>query len=69
MSSDDPIADAIEDAFLEALEQGANPPSEFWILLPRAVFDDLTADALHVAGYVIRLGPNDTTEDTADWIH
>ncbi len=49
------ILETIEDAFLEALEEGANPPREFAIRLPWNARYLAAAPEIQVAGHLVFL--------------
>lgn len=63
------LEEEIEDAFVQALEEGANPPREFTISLPWSAFVDIKETVLRVAGFVLRLVPVEVPEDDAEWVH
>jgi hypothetical protein len=51
------LLDLVEDAFLEAMEAGANPPASFTVRLPAEAFKNRSdlGSYLEVAGYTIKL--------------
>ncbi len=64
----------VEDAFLSALEEGANPPHEFAITLPYEVWIELEDLTVRVGGFVLHLMPFESQEareslGVLGWIH
>ncbi len=50
------LVEVVEDAFLAALEEGANPPRAFEVQLPREAFTVAELGAtVEIAGYSITL--------------
>lgn len=62
------MQDAVEDAFLSALEDGANPPKTFNVYMD---WDDLVElpSVLSVAGYTIKFRAEDLKDLTTETVH
>jgi hypothetical protein len=66
------LLELVEDAFLTALEEGAEPPQSFTVRLPLEAFGpDLegTGEELSVAGYVVTLDSDGTLTKINEWVH
>lgn len=58
------LRETIEDALVEALEQGATPPKEFTIRLPWDALYDAEFRVIRCAGHVVRLAGEDLEPPT-----
>lgn len=61
------MIDVIEDAVLDALEQGANPPSAFEVRVPWDVWMAVPSGPLRVAGLLVFIEPGNPEDPPAVW--